>query len=393
MSIEVRELDLQEAIKGLHFLSSYAFTPTPPLPEINIYTERIRNRKGARYFGTFLDNELQAICCATTPLTQNLRGKLFSMGGVANVATHPAARRKGYVYQLMERLFKEFHIANVATSCLYPFKEVFYQRVGYVTLPQTKQILFSPKCLSPILKMRLDIKYQLANFYDGYEVFRSFCQQIQQFTHGMALFEMPHKEAAKDHEAWLVFAIKGDEIIGAMNYTLKDQLMNQTLHAYDFLFKNAEGQFALLNWIARHIDQVAKVILTFRPDQTGENFYTDIRPAYQGVFVPPMGRVVTLPSLNGLPCGEGAITVQVMDQNCDWNNGTWQLSGEDGQLQITRSDVPECELSIQGLSALVYGSPDPEEFTLRGWGNPDAKQQAMLQILFPRALPYLHTIY
>ncbi len=294
---------------------------------------------------------------------------------------------------MMSRLFTDFYENQITTSCLYPFKETFYQRMGYVSLPQTKRIQFNPECLSPILKMNLDVTFELVSFYDGYDSFRKFSQQIQLKTHGMALFSIPQKEAAKGHEAWLLFAKKDGNIIGTMNYALKDQIMNQTLHAYDFFFIDAEGKFALLNWIARHIDQVGKVILTIRPDQMGENFFTDIRPDYQGVFVPPMGRVVTLTTLNDLPCGEGALTVKVTDQNCNWNNGTWQLLSENGKLQITRSDAPECELSIHGLSALVYGVTDPIEFDLRGWGNPDPDQQTILRNLFPPGLPYLHAIY
>ena len=393
MTAEIRELNLDEAIKGLHFLSNYAFTPTPPLPDLDTYAERIHNREGSKYFGVIDDGQLQAISCATTPLTQNLRGKLFPMGGVANVATHPEARRKGYARLMMSRIFDEFFKTHQATSCLYPFKEVFYQRLGYVTFPQTKRIQFNPECLVSILKMDLGITFELVSFYDGYDNFRDFCQQIQKSTHGMALFSIPHKAAAKSHEAWLLFARKDGEVVGAMNYTLKDQIMNQTLVAYDFMFKNAEGKFALLNWIARHLDQVSKVILTIRPDQTGENFYMDIRPEYQGLFVPPMGRVINLTDLQGTPCGEGDISVKILDQNCEWNNGTWQLTGDAGELRITHSKTPDCTLTIHGLSALVYGVTDPSEFPLRGWGDPNSKQQAILRSLFPSALPYLHAMY
>lgn len=123
MAIEIRKLELQEAIKGLHLLSSYAFAPTPPLPDFDLYAERIRRQKGSKYFGVFDDGQLQVISCITQPL----RGKLIPMGGVANLATHPAARRKGYARTMMFRIFIEFYEQNTAASCLYPFKETFYQ--------------------------------------------------------------------------------------------------------------------------------------------------------------------------------------------------------------------------------------------------------------------------
>jgi predicted acetyltransferase len=393
MPVEIRELELEEAIQGLPFLSSYAFTPTPPLPNFDSYAERIRQRKGSRYFGALEEGQLQAISCATTPLVQNLRGGLFPMGGIANVATHPAARRKGYARLMMTRLFQEFKETQVAASCLYPFKEAFYLRLGYAPLPQPMRIIFDPHCLLPLLKMDLDVSYELVSYAEGYHDYRAFCQQVQKRTHGMALFAIPQEEAAQSHEAWLLFARKGNSTLGVMNYTLKDQILNQTLLAYDFIFSSMSGRFALLNWIARHIDQAGKVILTLKPGQMGENYFTDIRPEFQGVFVPPMARVIDLTALEGLPCGEGDICIGLTDEHCAWNHATWRLFSQGGRLQITPAGQPDCSLTIHGLSALIYGVTDPEEFSLRRWGDPDPDQQAILRSLFPPAIPYLHAMY
>lgn len=180
--------------------------------------------------------------------------------------------------------------------------------------------------------MDLEISFDLVSFYDGYDNFRVFCLKIQKTTHGMALFTIPQKESKKTHEAWLVFAKKGSEVIGAMHYTLKYQILNQALHTDNYLFSTVEGKFGLLNWIARHIDQVRKVILILAPDQTSENFYTDIRPEYQGLFVPPTGRVINLTAFEGLSCREGKISINLTDPNCDWKNGIWRLSNNNGGL-------------------------------------------------------------
>lgn len=393
MSSKIQHLDLEEAIEVLHFLSNYAFTPTPPLPQFQSYAEKIRNRKGANYFAVYENNQPQAIACATTPLTQNLRGKLFSMGGVSNVATHPDARRKGYARNLMHTLYNEFNQNNVAVSCLYPFKEDFYQSLGYITLPQTKRITFNPLHLKPLLNMDLNGHYELVTFKDGYQKFRSYLEKHQQNSHGMAISTVPQPEAAEDHDAWLVFAYQGEEILGVMNYILKDQILNQTLLAYDFLFSNSEGKFLLLNWIARHLDQVSKAILTIKPDQFGENLFTDLRPDFDGLYIPPMARVIKILALSGLPVGDGDFSIQVNDPECPWNNGIWQLTCDRGQLGIIEADHAQCELTVQGLTALVYGVYPPGEFALRNWGNPDKESQSALQKMFPPMTPFLHAVF
>ena len=393
MTIEIRQLELEESIKVLHFLSSYAFRPTPPLPEFEEYAERIRNRKGAKYYAVFEDGQPQAVSCATTPLIQNIRGQLMKMGGVANVASHPAARRRGYVRALMHHMYQEFNQENYPVSCLYPFKESFYQRLGHVTLPQAKKISFDPRNLGQVMKMELPGSVDMVSFQEGYNDFRNYLLKLQKTTHGMSLFSLALPETAKDHKAWLVFARHQGEVIGVMNYIIKDGMMNQTLTAYDFLFSNPLGKFLLLDWVAKHVDQVSKAELVLMPELAGEILATDIRPQFDGWFLAPMGRVISVPALAGLPSGTGEITVRVTDEDCAWNNGVWTLSSRDGKFEVSPADQPACDLTIHGLTALVYGAYDPDEFSLRGWGNPNTDQQQILRQMFPPAIPFLLAMF
>lgn len=394
MSAIVKHLEIEEAIKALHLLSNYAFTPTPPLPDYEAYAERIRNRHGADYFAVLQDGEPLAICCSTTPLIQNIRGELYAMGGVANVATHPAARRKGYARMLMQNLFEFFKDKNWAVSCLYPFKETFYQRLGYVTLPQTKIISFNPTCLTTLLKQSLTGEIKLVRFQEGYASYLSFLKKHQKSSHGMALFSRPQPELAEKHESWLAFAMLNDQIIGMMNYKLSGQEMHQTMWADDFLFDNAHGKYLLLNWIARHLDQVEKVELTLKPDLIGEILFTDLRPDYRGRFLAPMARIIDLMALNGLPIGPGETIMRISDPNCPWNAGIWRFSSIEGQLSIQNDDrQPDFEISIHGINALVYGVYDPDEFMFRKWGNPNPDQQKILRKMFPPVIPFVHAKY
>ncbi|MFN2303549.1 MAG: enhanced intracellular survival protein Eis [Anaerolineales bacterium] len=394
MNTLLKHLDIEEAIKALHFLSSYAFTPSPPLPDFESYTERIRNRHGSDYFAIIEDGQPQAICCSTTPLTQNLRGKLFTMGGVADVSTHPSARRKGFARRLMHHLFNFFHEKGNAVSCLYPFKESFYERMGYVTLQQTKLVSFNPACLKPIIDQSVPGFVNLVSFREGYNAYLSYLKVLQEMSHGMALFSIPFTELAQKREAWLAFAHQNDQIIGMMNYRLSGEEMHQTLWANDFLFSNAQGKYLLLDWIAKHIDQVEKVDLTIKPELHGEILYTDLSPTFQGRFMAPMARVIGLAALEGLPVGQGEMSIRISDPDCQWNNGDWRFSCDKGSLMIQKDHhQPEFTLTIQGLTALIYGVYDPDEFIFRAWGDPDPIQQNKLRIMFPPIIPFLYAKY
>jgi predicted acetyltransferase len=393
MNHTIHHLSLEEAIPALRFLSGYAFTPTPPLPEVDSFAERIRQRKGAAYYAIMEDGNPQSIACSTTPLRQNLRGRLFPMGGIANVASHPAARRQGFVRSLMRHIYRQFKEDGIGLSCLYPFRESFYERLGYVTLPQVKIISFSPENIRRVLNRDLPGEVQLKTFQKGFNIYRRFLEAIQQEQHGMALFSIPEVEASDNRETWLAIARLEGKIVGLLEYTLGEKALQQHLEARNFLYCHPAGKFLLLDWIARHIDQTTTVSLSLAPGLFGETLFTDIRPDWAPLFVAPMGRVLDVERISGMLVGEGAIALELQDADCPWNARRWHFTGTEGTLTVQTCNHADCELSIQALSALIYGVMDPAEFALRGWGNPTPAQQATLRQMFPPAVPFLHAMY
>jgi predicted acetyltransferase len=107
-----------------------------------------------------------------------------------------------------------------------------------------------------------------------------------------------------------------------------------------------------------------------------------------------MGRVLDIHQLAGIQVGQGFFTVRVTDADCPWNEGIWSLASNDGVLQVDRSEEDfDGILSIQGLSALVYGAHDPLDFAFRGWGSPSPDLVLKMRALFPPMQPYLHEFF
>jgi hypothetical protein len=186
------------------------------------------------------------------------------MGGVFGVASHPGARRRGYVRQMMSRLFQILHEEERPLSCLYPFRESFYERLGYVTFPHPRTAIFDPGPLSPLLKTDLGGELELLRIDEGYGQYRAFLRQVQPLIHGFALFEEEQEVTAKDAKHWLVLAREGDQVVGAMLYRLKGDFIPLTMDVWRFYYSSARGRYLLLSWLARHIDQVEKVELHCR---------------------------------------------------------------------------------------------------------------------------------
>jgi hypothetical protein len=107
----------------------------------------------------------------------------------------------------------------------------------------------------------------------------------------------------------------------------------------------------------------------------------------------PMGRVLDVAKIGGMPAGPGGFAARIRDPLCLWNEGVWRFESDEGVLQVRPGGEPDCSLSIHALAALAYGTHDPDDFSLRGWGDPSPAVQAVMRCMFPPSTPYLHEYF
>jgi len=150
----------------------------------------------------------------------------------------------------------------------------------------------------------------------------------------------------------------------------------------------------LLQYFARHVDQVARVIVTVGTDEVPELWGTDFPVLTQGrVDHPrhagPMARLLSVEALTGTATSaQEAITIEVVDD--DFIAGRYQVSGDAGQLTVEPSkNEPRATLTCAGISALAYGVLDPVELVTRGFGQVEGSAVGPLGALFPKRMPYL----
>ncbi|MHA1667024.1 MAG: GNAT family N-acetyltransferase [Candidatus Heimdallarchaeaceae archaeon] len=390
--IEIKELqgeDIDPVIKN----AQYAFYPSPGDLE-----KLLKNKP---YFKEDLclvlyENDEAVSSLKLKPLTQNVRGKIKSMCGVGDVATNPKARRKGYVKKLMMVSFQKMKAKNQVFSTLYPFKESFYEKFGYISFPQVRTAIFSPQALTKLLKLKLDECVERVSISEGFLIYRDFLKDYQSYTHGMGLLPDTELERFKDESRyWLVYAKdENNKVIGIMTYAIKG--LWKELVIRHFYYKNSLGKYLFLQWLALHADQVKEIHMPIKPDENPELWYND---AFWGIngkiisrnWVPScMGRVVIIDQLSGLTVGDEEIAIKVLDEHCKWNNDTFLFKGYHGKLIVSRTTNFDCTLSIQGLSALVYGCYNLEDFDFKNWGSLSEENKKSLEKLFPKKHPYLH---
>ncbi|MBA2776307.1 MAG: GNAT family N-acetyltransferase, partial [Chloroflexia bacterium] len=150
--IEIRNVEPEEFITlGI---SSYAFGKSPAKRDLEQARKRIKYFEHSQGLAVFEDGQPQTSCAVHT-MSENVRGKVFPMGGIGGVATFPQARRKGHVRKMMTRSFELMHEQGMPVSSLYPFRDSFYERLGYAEFARNRFATLKPEHLTALLRASL----------------------------------------------------------------------------------------------------------------------------------------------------------------------------------------------------------------------------------------------
>lgn len=392
--VNIRQIETDEEILyDFMSLTNYAFRPTPPTINDEERSEMLPTGRERRIVVAYEDGQPRATAAALD-MTQNVRGKIYGMGGISPVATHPMGRRQGYARQSLVTLFGIMREAGHVFTGLHPFRESFYERLGYVTFPRIQRVDFDTANLGKLLKMNIPGDVQFQRIKAGYEaIFAPFLQRMQAQTHGMSLKGGLNARLLMDKDEFWLASVQFDGVVeGLMLYQIKG--FGGEFDVSRFLTLSSRARYALLAYIARHIDHTKVVTMRLRHEERPQTWLSDMLPrANPDIWLTPMGRVLDVAQVGGMQVGEGAFTARIIDAQCEWNNGTWSFVSEGGTLHVAPAEDAEVDLTIQGLGALLYGTHDPHDFVFRGWGDPSPELIARLEMMFPRQNPYMFEPY
>jgi hypothetical protein len=392
---QVRRITGDERLTTSFPIQSYAFDASPAAtPVSDTFAGYLPYSRVNTTFAV-VDGDATLATASGIPMRQNVRGRVLPMAGISGVAAHPLARRRGHVRTVLGQLLAEMRDAGHAVSALLPFRASFYARFGYVGIPRQRQVELAPEALASLHRLDLPGEVRLRRIKDGYDDHRAFTLRMLESVHGFAVFPDARAVALREEDdRWLVTAHVDDELAGALTYRIERH--GGTLAGDDLLTTGPLGRTLLLQFLARHVDQVARVTMTVAPGETPELWGTDLtvrtcaRVSYPESPA-PMVRVLAMEALAGIPAGPGEAVVEVVDDT--YVAGVYTLRGGPDGLDVERGGEPAATLTAAGLSALVYGVLDPEEVGLRGLGTVPAEAAGPLRALFPPARPYLFSSF
>ncbi|UCH79100.1 MAG: GNAT family N-acetyltransferase [Candidatus Coatesbacteria bacterium] len=352
-------------------------------------------------WGVFVEAELaSALMCFNAD--QNVRGALKKMGGVSCVATAPQFRGRGHVRALMQAAFEEMRRRGTGVSMLRPFRESFYERFGYVTANADSRVTFPTEALGHWLRREAAPGWTTTPVPA-----REVIAEIQDFWRGKALpryhglIDLPEASEAEWRE-WVkdkvaTFATSNGDRRGFALFKKTGYGHHGKLECSQFLWAEPEARDLLLQFLARHRDQIASVELRLPCDTPFQQWLQDVSRPFQieTFHLPWMVRVMDAPAaLAGLPAeAAGEVAVEVVDEQCDWNTGVYLLRSDGGRLAVEKIGAePAVRMDVKALSALAYGTLPTAELARRGWlAGGEAAALELLDRWFPPR-PLFNTI-
>jgi predicted acetyltransferase len=373
--MEIRPLTLDDLPAAKHILS-HAFghgTPTEIEPERWINPVRTR-------LGAFENGKLQAVYAIITYEMFFGQSK-HPCGGIAGVASDPAARGRGYAGALIDRSLEVMREKGQFLSLLWPFDQRFYRNygwdwTGYYRTYKAPLSLFKSYTESKDVESVKDnistlfnpLYEKLASQYNGPLV-----REERMWEGKMSPWDNRNPAAylyQKDGKA---------EGYAIVRYTEDKKL----IQASEMVATSISAYKGLLGLLHRHAMTVEQV--EWRAPMDDPLWSIIAHWDIETKLIPAaMGRVVDLKAALSARKPEagvnGTAIIEVEDKHASWNAGKWQVSLESGNVEVKRSDrEPGVRLDIQALTQAYWGTPSLED--LLKWERLSVQDEEQFKVL------------
>jgi predicted acetyltransferase len=329
------------------------------------------------------------------PFQQSIRSVVKEMGGIGGVWTYPEYRNRGYVKELLNNAFKAMKARGQGVSMLIPFKQSFYQKFGYVTANSNLEVRIPISSINSC-GYCLDWEFERINASEVHSEFAKLSLEKQ--YHGIILpvywSSSQWDEAISNKQCVLVKYLGKIIAVGIYRIDSKEKYIKLD----HFFWSDLESRIKLFGFFANHRDQINYIYLDLPFGISFYQWFGDVAEYKTNIVTPPyMVRVIDIETaINDLPTQrDGIINMQIEDLNCDWNSDIFILESQNYILNVKRSpdSKPDIKCTIQGISALVYGTLDLAEIEYREWlkiidENRKNEWRSLLQSWFSTVLLY-----
>ena len=318
-------------------------------------------------WGIFSNGILQA-SAQMIPYQLQLRQTQLSAEYVVGVDTAPEARNRGYAKQLLQVSLEEARRRKQPISLLMPFEGQFYYRYGW------SFCYFHLQIQVPGSELRCATQtYGIVQEEDLFAA-QPWLEQIYtvfiQFYEGFVVrtkttWRMLLEDAALENTRCFLLRTK-QKVEGYCLWTpLKDKIFIR-----EMAWCNSNAKAGLLYFL----QQSAVEHLPFWLELPAEDALSyQLATAKTAMVLYPflMARIVDVSMLLSqlsYPLGTMQFSFAVQDDFAPWNKGIYQMHIQQGRAIVLRDEKtePEAEITIEGLTQLVFGVRSAEQLERQG---------------------------
>ncbi len=313
------------------------------------------------------------------PFSMRFNGERAHVAGVTAVGTNPTKRRRGYLRFAMEHSLDEQYERGQSLAALYASQAGIYQRFGYAVCSRRQRYELDPHDLSfvhaPTPTGQLSIS-NAKDLPDNAAVIRDLYRQYMQprnglLHRGLNLWNaevLSEPEDVHEGPVRVLLYEEDGEALGYMVFTsMESRELNElsagqrdhrmTIREYGWLTPAA---YVALWQYAAGQDLTWRIYLNDAPsDDPILHFARDPRTLRVQVMDGILVRIVDLPRAlmtRKYPV-ESELTFRVIDELCDWNQGTWKLSTGPEGSDIRQVDAaPDLTMDVFTLAHLATGA-------------------------------------
>ncbi|MEM7132945.1 MAG: GNAT family N-acetyltransferase [Chloroflexota bacterium] len=394
-NLEVRKIHLKE-VEAYQRIGGYSYGVwSDEIEEWTPEPDRLN-----RMLAVFADGKMTAHL-VNNEFEQVVRGVWQPASGIGGVATLPEYRRQGHVRKLFDATFALMREMGQTVSALYPFNQSFYAKFGYVRTNAILSLQLECSALNHLLPLvnqaGEEWHYERIPAVQSGKLLQDFAYQLAQMP-GRSEYHGFMRDPARKAEDWkdeqIVFVREigttaSPPIVAAARYKLKGYGDGTTI-IQEAHWNDASARDRLLAFVALHSAGMPNVQTHVSPSVNFHSWLSDSSKSYEVKMshIPLMVRVMdvvqVLSGVQVTSVGSGQqFKFSVEDGSCPWVGGTFALTELGGVLAAQRIEgkathgiIPT--MTIEGITALVYGTLPVREIVYRGWIREANEEQTIL---------------
>lgn len=395
--MEIRKIKPEENITSmkvqyLAFLASLDLSSAESNPE--------KYEKGyEKVRAVFNDEEKMCARMELVPFQIRFGGHNANMTGVAEVATLPEERRKGYIKKLFHSCFEEMYEEGQIFSYLYPFSNSYYRQFGYEVSLNLQRCTIP---LSAFSSFPMSGRVELYEHADDSNANRDIKYIYESFIQDKNLALVRDKvqwdrwlkrDSYKDNYYTYLWYNDNNEPKGYIIFEVKrntgakaDMLVNE------LAWLDSSSLLGIFGFMNRFSTQLGNFLWNAPTCINPHGFFPECGSVKREIIASGMNRIINLKeALKLMFCPEepGEAVIEVKDSFLDWNNGIYRMSWSKGNVEVERtSKAADISCSIQAMTQLITGFAPIEELIFRN-DIEIHKNYSSLSKLFKKRSQYL----